>query len=75
MITNGTAESDVERIARHVYDVIEAYFDVPCLPTNYEGLVEVDRIVDWDHPINDLGIRPYSYQLCSYFVYSEYSPL
>lgn len=65
LITNGTAESPIHRIARHVDNVVAEFFLNDCVPSNYEALIELDQETDWDAPANVYGIRPYSYQLCS----------
>lgn len=65
LITNGTADTSIHRISWHVENVIEEFFENDCIPSNYEGLVELDRQTDWDAPANQLGIRPYTYQLCT----------
>ncbi|KAJ6628026.1 putative serine protease F56F10.1 [Pseudolycoriella hygida] len=65
LITNGT-EPEINRLASFINYAIEG-IGVDCLPNGYDYLVENDREIDWDHPVNDLGMRPWSYQLCSQF--------
>lgn len=65
MITNGTAESDVHPIARHTSTIVSEYFNYGCIPSNYDLLVEADRATGWDAPASQLGVRQYSYQICS----------
>jgi len=65
LITNGTAESEVHRIARHVQNLVDEYFLISCVPSSYNYFVETDRETSWDHPVNDLGLRLYSYQVCT----------
>lgn len=65
LITNGTSDSEVHRIARHIDSIFEEYFDAPCIPITYDYLVEIDRETSWDAPANELGLRQFSYQECS----------
>ncbi len=53
----------MHRLALYVNNAIGA----ECLPNSYDYLVESDRIIDWDHPINEMGFRQFSYQRCTQF--------
>lgn len=63
-LLTSTNEPEINRLAYFINNAIEG-LPIDCLPNGYDFLVETVRETSWEHPVNYLGIRSYSYQLCS----------
>jgi len=68
LLANDTHASDAAAIAAViVYVIDEIGEDDQCINIDYQLIVEEERKTDWEDVANDLGFRPFTYQLCTQF--------